>query len=66
MSAEATQIWEGIGSVFTHAGRSGSAAGTVWEVWALSHVSLLLLSERRADNRVLNDQKFYFLLPQTP
>ena len=30
------------------------------------HVSLLLLSERRADNWVLNDQKFYFLLPQTP
>jgi hypothetical protein len=29
--AEATQIWEGIGSALTRAGRGGSAAGTVWE-----------------------------------
>ena len=60
MCAETTQIWKGIGSALARAGRSGSAAGTVWALWALSHASLLLLSERRADKGVLNDQKFYF------
>ena len=27
--------------------------------WALSHISLLLVSERRADKGILNDQKFF-------
>ncbi|KAF8500398.1 hypothetical protein F5888DRAFT_1633141 [Russula emetica] len=41
--AHPSGVYEGIGSAFTHAGRSGRAAGTVWAVWALSHVSLLLI-----------------------
>ena len=55
MCAEVTQKWEGIGSALAHAVRSGSAAGTVWAVWALSRVSVLLLLERRVDKGVLND-----------
>jgi len=62
MCAEVTQKWEGIGSALAHAVRSGSAAGTVWAVWALSRVSVLLLLERRVDKGVLND---HFCPPQS-